>query len=73
LPLQLDDGVLFRDLRVGVTGDLAGFDAAAPYFLPPRDVGSAQRVRPEAGEVAAFGVRRPLERLASAAGPVFLA
>jgi len=41
LPFQLHDCVLFRDLRVGVAGDLAGFDAAAANFLPPRDVGAA--------------------------------
>ena len=52
--------VLFRDLRVGVAGDLAGLDAAAADFLPPGDVGAPQGVGPEAGEVAAFGVRRPL-------------
>jgi len=31
----MDDGVLLRDLRVGMTGDLAIFDAAAADFLPP--------------------------------------
>jgi hypothetical protein len=60
LPLQLDDRVLLRDLRVGVAGNLAGFDAAAADFLPSRDIGAAQGVRPKAGEVAAFGGRRPL-------------
>jgi hypothetical protein len=35
LPLQLDDGVLLGDLRVGMTGDLAGLDAATSDFLPP--------------------------------------
>jgi hypothetical protein len=37
LPLHLDNGVLLRDLRVGVVGDLAGFDAAAD-FLPPDNI-----------------------------------
>ncbi len=33
---QLDDGVLLRNLRVGVARGLAGFDAAAANFLLPR-------------------------------------
>ena len=58
--IQLHDRVLLGDLRVGVAGDLAGLDAAAADFLLPGDIGAAEGVRPKAGEVAAFGVRRPL-------------
>ena len=58
--IQLDDGELLGRLCAGPAGDLAIFDAAAADFLPPCDVYTAQEVRAEAGEVAAFGVRCPL-------------
>ena len=61
LPLQLDDCVLLGDLGVGVAGDLAGLDAAAADFLPPRDVGAAQRVGPEAPRLQFLRCRHRLQ------------
>jgi hypothetical protein len=37
----MDNGVLLRNPRVGVAGDLAGLNAAAADFLPPGDIGAA--------------------------------
>jgi hypothetical protein len=58
--IHLHDRVLLRDLRVGVAGDLAGLDLLPPTSCRHVDVGAAQGVRAEAGEVAASGIRRPL-------------
>jgi hypothetical protein len=43
-----------RNLKIMVTSDPEGLDRAAADLLPPRDAGAVERVRPEAGEVAAF-------------------
>ena len=47
-----------------MTGDLGRFDGAAADLLPPRDVGAAERVRPQALEVATFRACGLVERVA---------
>ena len=61
LALQLDDGVLLGDLGVGVTGDLAGLDAAAADFLPPGDIGAAEGVWPKAPRLQFLRCRHRLQ------------
>ena len=59
-PVQLNDCVRLSDLRVRVAGALRCFDAAAADFLAPCDVGPPERMRSQAGEVAALGRGRLL-------------
>src|ERR1039457_4784968 len=63
LPFQLDDRVLLRHANVGVAGDFAGLNARTAHLLTPRDIGSSERVRPQAGEIAAFSLGGPVEFL----------
>jgi len=43
--------VVVGHVDTAVAGDLAGFDRAGPYLLPPGDVRSSERVQAEAREV----------------------
>lgn len=47
-----------------MTGDLGRFDGAVADLLPGRDVGAAERVRPQALEVATFRACGLVERVA---------
>jgi hypothetical protein len=44
-----------------VTRDLAGLDTRPAYFLSPRDVCAAERVRPQAPEITALRNRGPMK------------
>lgn len=54
LPLGRHGGVVARHLKVGVASDFGGLDRAAADLLPPGDIGSSERVRPQTGEVGAI-------------------
>ena len=55
LPPQLDVGVVVGHIHVAMAGDLTGLNRACAHFLPPRNIGSAERMHSKTVELAASG------------------
>ena len=64
-----DEGVFTSHLQIAMVSDLRGFDGATADLLPPRDIRTPERVRPEAFEVAPLCLRGLMQCVADAGVP----